>query len=394
MPKYKWNPFDSHLDVDEDGVSTIPSRIQDGDNDTYVEVEETADDDIIRFSSRGQEIATFRTTAEPGYYFQIGDDPTTGNFGMLIDETGNFGSLGYNTLFASFERIYLGDIAGNSQSNAILIQNDLVEPLINIHTDLLNMRNSAGDSYFIFNNSTPQMRIGDATTGPVITMDDLRLSILDSQSSSVPYFTLFNDTVTCGNEDLHHHDTNPNYIRFVNGDPSAPSELNLSTYNLPFSSGEVTAIGNGLTQHQLYRLPDGTLKTINDDGATPDYSTRNKQCLSFALSDENTPLATGQRLSIRCPYAFEVTDIKASVNGAPVGADVEIEVSVDGTSLLDVTTPLIIPDGSLTSSASATTLLYNFNLIEDDSLILFNINQIGSTTAGSGLKVYIIGYDA
>ncbi|MGH3577463.1 MAG: hypothetical protein ACRDU0_07900, partial [Mycobacterium sp.] len=113
---------------------------------------------------------------------------------------------------------------------------------------------------------------------------------------------------------------------------------------------------------------------------------------SFAISDEITPLTTGTaKLTDRAPYAFTPVSVKASVTTAPTGAGLTVDVKKNGTSIF--TTIITIDAGTTTSIGSATPdVLVGGVTFAADDVITVDIDQIGSTVAGTGLKVQIIGH--
>jgi len=93
--------------------------------------------------------------------------------------------------------------------------------------------------------------------------------------------------------------------------------------------------------------------------------------------------------SLRMPYAFVLLDVQASVDVAPVGADIVIDVNEDGYTILG-TAGLVIPDGSETSTPAPEILSYM--ILEQNSKITIDVIQVGSTTPGEWLKVSLIGF--
>ncbi len=113
--------------------------------------------------------------------------------------------------------------------------------------------------------------------------------------------------------------------------------------------------------------------------------------ICVALSDESTDLTAGTaKRTIRAPRAFTVTGVRASVSTAPVGSTIDIDINEDGTSILST---VITIDASETTSTTAATppVFIPSTIIADDALITFDIDRIGSTTAGTGAKVCILG---
>ena len=110
----------------------------------------------------------------------------------------------------------------------------------------------------------------------------------------------------------------------------------------------------------------------------------------LACSDETTALTTGTaKVTFRMPYAFTVTGVRASVTTAPVGSTVTVDINEGGTSILS--TKITIDASEKTSTTAATAPVISDASLADDAEVTIDIDQVGSSTAGAGLKVYIIG---
>ena len=120
-------------------------------------------------------------------------------------------------------------------------------------------------------------------------------------------------------------------------------------------------------------------------------STNPTESFIVACSDETTALTTGTaKVTLRMPYAFTVTDVRASVNTAPTGAALQVDINEGGTSILS--TKLTIDAGEKTSTTAATAAVISDASLADDAEITIDIDQVGSTIAGKGLKVVLIGH--
>ena len=109
-----------------------------------------------------------------------------------------------------------------------------------------------------------------------------------------------------------------------------------------------------------------------------------------AASDETTALTTGTaKLTLRAPAAFTLTEVRASVTTAPTGATIIVDVNEAGTSVLS--TKLSIDATEKTSTTAATAAVISDSAIADDAELTIDIDQIGSTIAGAGLKITLIG---
>lgn len=118
---------------------------------------------------------------------------------------------------------------------------------------------------------------------------------------------------------------------------------------------------------------------------------RNTESIIVALSDETSDLTTGDgKITFRMPYAFTLTGVRASAVTAPTGAVITIDISENGTTILS--TLLTIDAGEKTSTTAATPVVISDSALADDSEIRIDVDTVGSTVAGTGLKVTLIGY--
>ena len=116
-----------------------------------------------------------------------------------------------------------------------------------------------------------------------------------------------------------------------------------------------------------------------------------QEVIAIACGDESTAHATGTAaVTFAMPYAFTLTGVKASVTVAPVGSTMLIDINEAGTTILS--TKLMIDASEKISATAATAAVISDTSLADNALITIDIDQIGSSTAGAGLKVYLIGY--
>lgn len=112
--------------------------------------------------------------------------------------------------------------------------------------------------------------------------------------------------------------------------------------------------------------------------------------IGVAASDEGTDLETGTgKLIFRMPFAMTLTEVRASVTTAPTGSTITVDINENGTSVLS--TKLTIDAGEKTSETAITQPVISDSSLADDSEIRVDIDQIGSSVAGTGLKVWLIG---
>jgi hypothetical protein len=114
------------------------------------------------------------------------------------------------------------------------------------------------------------------------------------------------------------------------------------------------------------------------------------EIIAIAVSDESTDLTIGTpKITFRMPYAMTLSGVRASVTTAPVGSTLIVNIKEGGTTILS--TKLSIDASEKTSTTAASAAVISDTSLADDAEITIDIDQIGSSTAGKGLKVYLIG---
>jgi len=117
-----------------------------------------------------------------------------------------------------------------------------------------------------------------------------------------------------------------------------------------------------------------------------------KRTTSFviACSDETSDLTTGEKVVFRMPYAYTVEAVRASLTTAATGGTLlTVDINEGGSSILS--TKLTIDASETTSTTAATPAVISDSALADDAEMSIDIDAIGSTNTGKGLKVYIIG---
>lgn len=116
--------------------------------------------------------------------------------------------------------------------------------------------------------------------------------------------------------------------------------------------------------------------------------------ICVAASDETTALTTGAgKVVFYMPYAMTVTGVRAAVTTAPTGSAILVDIHEGagaGTTILS--TKLNIDATEFSSQDSGTPAVISDASLADNARINIDIDQVGSTIAGAGLKVWIIGY--
>ncbi len=117
-----------------------------------------------------------------------------------------------------------------------------------------------------------------------------------------------------------------------------------------------------------------------------------KRITSFvcACSDEDSDLTTGTKLTFRMPYAYTITEVRASLTTAATGGTLlTVDINEAGSTILS--TKITIDASETTSTTATTPPVISDSSLADDAEITIDIDAIGSTNTGKGLKVYIIG---
>jgi hypothetical protein len=113
--------------------------------------------------------------------------------------------------------------------------------------------------------------------------------------------------------------------------------------------------------------------------------------IGVAASDETTALTTGvAKVTFRFPFAFTLSEIRSNVNTAPTGSTLIVDVNKNGATMMTVT-KLSIDATEKTSVTAASPAVLTTTAIADDDEITVDIDQVGSTVAGKGLKLWFIG---
>lgn len=173
-----------------------------------------------------------------------------------------------------------------------------------------------------------------------------------------------------------------------------------------YTAGDGLALAGTVFSSDINGLTDLTNTTFGTDNfgagdhiAVADASDSNNPKrvkfpveLGMACSDETTALTTGTaKVTFRMPHAMTLTEVRASVTTAPVGSTIIVDINDGGTTIMD-TTKLSIDASEKTSTTAAAAAVLSDTALADDAEITVDIDQIGSSTAGAGLKIWLIGY--
>ena len=115
-----------------------------------------------------------------------------------------------------------------------------------------------------------------------------------------------------------------------------------------------------------------------------------KETIICAVTGESADVAVGTGLiTWQMPYAMNLTGISASVKTAPTGSTIIVDVNDGGTSVFS--TLVTIDPGETTSATATIPSVLSDTALAENAVITIDVDQIGSSTAGVGLKVYVSG---
>jgi len=115
----------------------------------------------------------------------------------------------------------------------------------------------------------------------------------------------------------------------------------------------------------------------------------NVHYIEYRILDKDTDHSTGTAVGgdFRVPRAMRVLDVGAYCDTAPSGAGTTIDINENGTSILS--TKITIDDGEKSSKTAAVQPVVSDSSIAADAVITFDIDEVGSTSPGKGLVVWL-----
>lgn len=155
-------------------------------------------------------------------------------------------------------------------------------------------------------------------------------------------------------------------------------------------------LGNTIEEIELAADAVISSKILDGTITLADISTAGKtECIMLACSDESTTDLTAATDVVKfvMPYAMTLTGISASVQTAPVGSTLIVDVNEGGTTIM-ASNKIVIDAGETSTATAATAPTLSDTALASGALITVDIDQIGSSTAGKGLKVYLTGYQS
>lgn len=131
----------------------------------------------------------------------------------------------------------------------------------------------------------------------------------------------------------------------------------------------------------------------NNAGTWIDYianaAADKQEVLIIALGDETTTITTGTaKVTLRMPWAFTVTEVRASLTTASSSGLPTFDINEGGVSILS--TKLTIDANEKTSTTAAAPAVISDAVLADDAEMTIDIDVAG--TGAKGPKILLIGY--
>ena len=229
---------------------------------------------------------------------------------------------------------------------------------------------AAGGISNVVDDTTPQLGGQLDVNGQALGDGTLELLTFSETASAVNHLNVTNATTTNGPT-----------LSAVGDDTNV--DLNLAGKG----SGRVKIGGNNV----LTTADEGAGNGLDADTLDGQQgSVYRTESFIVAASDETSNLTTGTgKVTFRMPYVFTLTDVRANVNKAPAGSVITVDINKNGATILS--TKLTIDATEKTSKTAAVAAVISDTALADDAEITIDIDTVGSTTSGKGLKVALIG---
>ena len=137
---------------------------------------------------------------------------------------------------------------------------------------------------------------------------------------------------------------------------------------------------------------------FTDDAGT-DFTVASKtgthaatEAIGIAVGDETTVLTTGTgKVEFQMPYAFTLTDVRATVTTAPTtDAGFTIDINEGGSTILS--TKITLDATEKTSTSAETAAVISESSLADGAVITVDIDALSTGATEAGLKIWLIGY--
>lgn len=193
----------------------------------------------------------------------------------------------------------------------------------------------------------------------------------------------------------------------VNGDTgwilTTNDPITLASTSLTFAQFSTFLADDSVTNAKLNNMANATIKgrttagtgdpedlTAAQAAAILGTNVKSIESMIVACTDEATSItaATG-KVTFRMPYAFTLTDVRASLTTAQTSGSIfTVNIKESGTTIFS--TKITLDNTEKTSQTAATPRVISDSSLADDAEMTVDVDQIGDGTA-KGLKIYLIG---
>jgi uncharacterized protein YuzE len=160
-------------------------------------------------------------------------------------------------------------------------------------------------------------------------------------------------------------------------------DINLQTLDIPTVADD----GNGDKGRDAFDKVNDNFAVVA--GALEDAA---RKAYVVPLSAQGEVVAVADYEQWRMPYAFVLMEVRASIETADSGGDIEIDIKENGASIFSSGDSLVIPSGSTTSVGYSPAPDVRYVLIEDNNVVKCEVTSASGISVADGLKVYLIGY--
>jgi len=230
-------------------------------------------------------------------------------------------------------------------------------------------------------------KLADNTAGD-ISEQDVRETATDSNDSAFNKTDDTLDNITAGSTNKHFTSTDESKLDAIEASADVTDATNVDAAGATMNT-DTDVSGNNWVLDEDTLSSDSNTKVPTQQSVKA-YVDKQAEVIGVAVSDETSNLITGTGVvTFRMPFAMTLTGVRANVNTAPTGATVTVDINESATTILS--TKLTIDASEKTSETAATAAVISDSALADDAEITIDIDQVGSTIAGKGLKVWLIG---
>ena len=162
--------------------------------------------------------------------------------------------------------------------------------------------------------------------------------------------------------------------------------LNAKTSSFSINSNNAVTASFALTTQTINYVVSSSLADSASYATTASYTPK-IEYLIVPISDEINSLTTGSnKMTFYWPYSGTLLDVRATLSVTASTQPVIVDINISGSSILS--TKLSIDDGEETSLTAATASVISNTTIIDNNKCTIDIDQVGISNTGKGLKVY------